>query len=155
MTFSAKKLKHMKICLLHCKKLFISLERIFFSCSWALLLKLHLATFSDWERNFWASVASHSHNLLSCTKHRIGVLRSSKEVILCNLSSKMTFSAKKLKLMKSVFCIAKNMFISLERNHFSCSWALLLKLHLATFSDWERSFWASVASHSHNLLSLL
>ncbi len=30
MTFSAKKLKHMKICLLHCKKLFISLEIIFF-----------------------------------------------------------------------------------------------------------------------------
>jgi len=53
------------------------------SCSWALLLKLHLATFSDWERCFWASVASHSHHLLSCTKHRIGVLRSSKEVILC------------------------------------------------------------------------
>ncbi len=28
-------------------------------------------------------MAWHSHNLLSCTKHRICVLRSSKEVILC------------------------------------------------------------------------
>ncbi len=60
MTFSAKKLKLMKICLLHCKKLFISLERNIFhvstekyfqyfeyfqySVSRALLLKLHLAT---------------------------------------------------------------------------------------------------------------
>ncbi len=33
----------------------------------------------------------------------------------------------------------------IRKNTFSCSWALLLKLHLATFSDWERSFWASVA----------
>ncbi len=54
-----------------------------FSCTWAWLLKLHLATFSHWEISFWASVASHSHNLISCTKHRIGVLRSYKEVILC------------------------------------------------------------------------
>ncbi len=37
MTFSAKKLKLMKICLLHCKKLFISLERnIFMYLSFAL-----------------------------------------------------------------------------------------------------------------------
>ncbi len=45
MTFSAKKLKLMKICLLHCKKLFISLERNIFHVTWALLLKLHLVTF--------------------------------------------------------------------------------------------------------------
>ncbi len=30
----------------------------------------------------------------------------------------------------------------MRKKHFSCSWALLLKLHLATFSHWERSFWA-------------
>ncbi len=83
-------------------------------------------------------MASHSHNLLSCTKHRIGVLRSSKEVILCNLSSKMTFSAKKLKLMKSVFCIAKNMFISLERIHFSCSLSFALKIAFSNFFSTEK-----------------
>ncbi len=77
-----KKLKLMKICLLHCKNVHL-LERKHFSCSWALLLKLHLATFSDWERSFEHLWPSHSHYLLSCTKHRIGVLRSSKEVISC------------------------------------------------------------------------
>ncbi len=53
------------------------------SCTWALLLKLHLATFSHWERSFSASVALDSLHLLSCTKHSISVLRSSKPVILC------------------------------------------------------------------------
>ncbi len=67
MTFSAKKLKHMKICLLHCKKAVHSLEKTFFMYL-SFALKLHLATVSHWERCFWASVASHSHNLLSCTK---------------------------------------------------------------------------------------
>ncbi len=45
MTFSAKT-KLMKICLLHCKKHFISLERNIFHVFEPLLLKLHLATFS-------------------------------------------------------------------------------------------------------------
>ncbi len=124
------------------------------SCSWTLLLKLHLATFSDWERSFWAFVASHSHNLLSGTKHRIGVLRSSKEVILCQLSSKMTFSAKKLKQVKICLLHCTKTVHFIRKNNCSCRWTLLLKLHLATFSDWEISFWAFVASHSHNLLSL-
>ncbi len=53
------------------------------SCTWALLLKLHLATFSRWERSFSASVALHSLHLLSCTKHSISVLWRSKPVILC------------------------------------------------------------------------
>ncbi len=53
------------------------------SCTWAVLLKLHLAPFSHWERTFSASVALHSLHLLSCTKHSISVLRSSKPVILC------------------------------------------------------------------------
>ncbi len=39
-------------------------------------LKLHLATFSHWERTFSASVALHSLHLLSCTKHSISVLSS-------------------------------------------------------------------------------
>ncbi len=58
-------------------------EKKHLSCTWALLLKLHLATFSHWERSFSASVALHSLHLLSCTKHSISVLRSSKLVILC------------------------------------------------------------------------
>ncbi len=150
MTFSAKKLKLMKCCLLHCKKTVHFIRKNTF-CSWALLLKLHLATFSDWERSFWASVASYSHQLLSCTKHRIVFLEALKKWFV-HLSSKMTFSAKKLKLMKCCLLHCKKQFF-IRKNTFSCSWALLLKLHLATFSDWERSFWASVASHSHYLLS--
>ncbi len=52
MTFSAKKLKLMKICLLHCKKHFISLERNIFHVFEPLLLKLHLATFLAEEEVF-------------------------------------------------------------------------------------------------------
>ncbi len=137
MTFSAKKLKHVKICLLHCKKLFISLERKF-SCSWALLLKLHLATFSDWERSFWAFVASHSHNLLSALNTELVFLEAPKKCFL-QLSSKMTFSAKKLKHVKICLLHCKKLFISLERI-FSCSWALLLKLHLALFLTEKEAF---------------
>ncbi len=81
------------------------------------LFKINRFMYSPIVSRF-GSVASHSHHLLSCTKHRIGVLRSSKEVILCNLSSKMYFSAKKLKLMKICLLHCKKMLISLERNIF-------------------------------------
>ncbi len=65
-------------------------------------------------------MASHSLNLLSCTKHRIGVLRSSKEVISLHLSSKMTFSAKKAQTHEMLSSALQKTFISLERK-FSCS----------------------------------
>ncbi len=42
----------MKICLLHCKKHFISLERNIFHVFETLLLKLHLATFLTEEEVF-------------------------------------------------------------------------------------------------------
>ncbi len=51
MTFSAKKLKLMKICLLHCKKLFISLERnIFMYLSFA--LKIAFSNFFSLRKMF-------------------------------------------------------------------------------------------------------
>ncbi len=142
----------MKICLLHCKKLFISLERNIFHVHWALLLKLHLATFSHWERCFWASVASHSHNLLICTKTQNWCFLEALRSDFVHLSSKMTFSAKKLKHMKICLLHCKKLFISLERNIFHVHWALLLKLHWATFSHWERCFEHLWPRNSHNLL---
>ncbi len=77
------------------------------SCTWALLLKLHLATFSHWE-SFSASVALHSLHLLSCTKHSISVLRSSKLVILCIEALTWLALQKSSNTWKSVFCIANN-----------------------------------------------
>ncbi len=121
------------------------------SCTWALLLKLHLATFSHWERSFSASVALHSPHLLSCTKHSISVIRSSKLVIKCIEALTWHALQKSYNTWKSVFCIANNISFH-EKKHLSCTWALLLKLHLATFSHWERSFSASVALHSPHLL---
>ncbi len=81
----------------------------------ALLLKLHFATFSHWE-SFSASVALHSLNLLSCTKHSISVLRSSKLVILCIEALIWLALQKSSNTWKSVFCIANN--ISWERSIF-------------------------------------
>ncbi len=52
------------------------------SCTWALLLKLHLATFSHWKKLFSIRGLAFS-SFLSCIKHSFSVLRSSKLVILC------------------------------------------------------------------------
>ncbi len=115
-------------------------------------LKLHLATFSRWERSFSASVALHSLHFLSCIKHSFSVLRSSKLVILCIEALTWLALQKSSNTWKSVFYIANNIKFH-EKEHLSFTWALLLKLHLATFSHWERSFSASVALDSLHLLS--
>ncbi len=81
--FLQKSSKLMKICLLHCKNSSSSLERNIFHGAELCLLKLHLATFSDWERSFWASVASHSHHLLSCTNTELVFLEALKKWFLC------------------------------------------------------------------------
>ncbi len=114
-------------------------EKKHLSCTWALLLKLHLATFSHWERSFSASVALHSLHLLSCTKHSISVLRSSKLVILCiealtwlalqkaltheNLSSALQitfhFMRKKILYLSFALKIAFSNFLSLRKKLFS------------------------------------
>ncbi len=121
MTFSAKKLKLMKICLLHCKKQFISLERNIFHVVEALLLKLHLALFLTEKEAFehlWPRILII---LLSCTKHRIGVLRSSKRSDFVQLSSKMTFSAKKLKHHENLSSALQKTVHFIRKKHFSCS----------------------------------
>ncbi len=76
-------------------------------------------------------MASHSHNLLSALNTELVFLEAQRSDFV-QLSSKMTFSAKKLKHVKSVFCIAKNIHF-IEKSFYVV--ALLLKLHLATFSD--------------------
>ncbi len=116
------------------------------------LQKSSLATFSHWERSFSASLALHSLHLLSCTKHIISVLRSSKLVILCIEALTWLALQKSSNTWKSVFCIANNISFH-EKKHLSCTWALILKLNLAPFSHWERSFSASLALHSLHLLS--
>ncbi len=98
---------------------FLSLRKKLFSIrgrARALLLKLHLATFSHWERSFSASVALHSLNLLSCTKHSISVLRSSKLVILCIEALTWLALQKSSNTWKSVFCIANNISFHEKEN---------------------------------------
>ncbi len=100
---------------------FLSLRKKLFSIrgrARALLLKLHLATFSLWERSFSASVALHSLHLLSCTKHSISVLRSSKLVILCIEALTWLALQKSSNTWKSVFCIANNISFHEKKNIF-------------------------------------
>ncbi len=123
------------------------------SCTWALLLNLHLATFSHWEWRFSASVALHSLHLLSYTKHSISVLRSSKLVILCIEALTWLALQKKLLIHENLSSALHIAFHFMRKKHLSCTWALLLNLHLATFSHWEWRFSASVALHSLHLLS--
>ncbi len=91
------------------------------SCTWALLLKLHLATFSHWERSFSASVALDSLHLLSCTKHSISVLRSSKPVILCIEALTWLALQKSSNTSKSVFYIANNISFHEKETYFMYS----------------------------------
>ncbi len=116
-------------------------------------LKLHLATFSHWEWRFSASVALHSLHLLSYTKHSISVLGRSKLVILCIEALTWLALQKKLLIHENLSSELNIAFHFMRKKHLSCTWALLLNLHLATFSHWEWRFSASVALHSLHLLS--
>ncbi len=140
----------MKICLLHCKKHFISWEK-FFSCSWALLLKLQLATFSHWERSFWASVASHSHTLLSCTNTESVFLEALKKWF-CALSSKMTFLQKSSNSWKSVSCIFKKTVYFIRKKTFFMYLSFAPKIAFSNFFSLRKVFERLWASHSHDLL---
>ncbi len=122
------------------------------SCTWELLLKLHLATFSRWERSFSASVALHSLHFLSFIKHSFSVLRSSKLVILC-IEALTWLALQKALTHENLSSALQITFHFMKKKHLSCTWAVLLKLHLAPFSHWERTFSASVALHSLHLLS--
>ncbi len=71
-----------------------------------------------------------------------------------HLSSKMTFSAKKAQTHENLSSAwQKNIFISLERNIFM-NLSFALKIVFSNFFSLRNKFFeASVASHSHNLLS--
>ncbi len=97
-------------------------------------------------------MALDSLHLLSCTKHSISVLRSSKPVILCIEALTWLALQKSSNTSKSVSALQIT-FHFMKKKHLSYTWAVLLKLHLATFSHWERSFSASLALHSLHLLS--
>ncbi len=89
------------------KKHFISWERnIFMYLSF--IHKIALSNFLSLRKKFSASVTLHSLHLLSCTKHSISVLRSSKLVILCIEALTWLASAKSSNTWKSVFCNANN-----------------------------------------------
>ncbi len=69
---------------------------------------------------------------LVALKHRIGVLRSCKEVIL-HLSSKMTFFCKKAQTHENLSS-ALQKTVHFIRNNFFHVLGFALKIHLATFS---------------------
>ncbi len=115
---------------------FISWERNIHH-AWALLLKLHLATFLHERRAFqhpWPCIRF----LLSCNKHSISVLRSSKLVILC--MEALTWLALQKALthenLSSVFCIANNISFH-EKKHLSCTWALFINSIKTSLSEKE------------------
>ncbi len=66
-------------------------------------------------------MASHSHNLLSCTKHRIGVLRSSKEVILC-IKALNDFFCKKAQTHENLSSALQKNVHFIRKKHFSCKY---------------------------------
>ncbi len=96
------------------------------------LQKSSLATFSHWERSFSASLALHSLHLLSCTKHIISVLRSSKLVILCIEALTWLALQKSSNTWKSVFCIANNVSFHEKETSFMYL-SFNLKIEFSTF----------------------
>ncbi len=144
-SFLAKSSNSWKSVFCHAKKLFISLERkIFHVLSFA--LKIAFSNFFSLRKKFWASGASAFSWFGSvATNTELVFLEALKKWFCAIKLSKCLFPAKKLKLMKSVLLHCKKLFISLERHIFHVL-EFALKMHLATFSHWDKQFWASVAS---------
>ncbi len=116
------------------------------SCTWALILKLNLAPFSHWERSFSASLALHS---LIC------LVALNTALVFLALTALVFLALKKSSKHENLSSALQITFHFMRKKHLSCTWALLLKFHLATFSRWERSFSASVALHSLHFLSCI
>ncbi len=123
-----------------------------FSCTWSLLLKLHLATFSHWER-FLSICGPRILIICLVALNTEFVFLEALKKWFCAFKLQNDFFCKKAQSHENLSSALPKTVHFIRKKHFSCTWALLLKLHLATFSHRERSFWASVASHSHNLLS--
>ncbi len=111
-------------------------------------LKLHLATFSHWERSFSASMALHSLHLLSCTKHSISVLRSSKLVILCIEALTWLALQKISNTWKSVFCIANNISFHEKETSFMYL-SFTLKIAFSNFLSLRKKLFSI---HGHCIL---
>ncbi len=142
----------MKICLLHCNNISFR-ERKYLSCTWALLLKLHLATFSQLRKKLFSIRGlGFSSSFLVALNTALVFLEALKPVILCIEALTWLALQKSSNTSKSFFYIANNIHF-MRKKHISWYLSLLLKLHLATFSHWERSFSASLALHSLHLLS--
>ncbi len=60
----------------------------------------------------------------------------------CAFKLQNDFFCKKAQTHENLSSALQKTVHFIRKKHFSCTWALLLKLHLATFSHWERSFWA-------------
>ncbi len=123
---------------------FLSLRKKLFSIrgrARALLLKLHLETFFHWERSFSASMALHSLNLLSCTKHSISVLGSSKLLILCIEALTWLALQKSSNIWKPVFCIANN--ISFHKKETSLMYlSFIHKIAFCNFLSLRKKFFS-------------
>ncbi len=102
-------------------------------------------------RSFSASVALDSLHLLSCTKHSISILRSSKPVILCIEALTWLALQKSSNTSKSVFYIANNISFHEKETSFMYL-SVTLKIAFSNFLS-LRSFSASVALDSLHLLS--
>ncbi len=103
-----------------------------FSCSWALLLKLHLATFSHWERSFWASCGLIFSLFALNTEF---VFLEALNKWFCAIKLKNNFFCKKAQTRENLSSALQKTVHFIRKKKCSCSWALALKLHLATFSS--------------------
>ncbi len=170
MTFSAKKPQTHENLSSALQKTFHFIRKKHFSCFWAFTPKIAFSNIFSLREKFLSirglATSSFALNtelvfleaikkwfcaikLIICTKHRIGVLRSYKEDFV-QLSSEMTF-CKKAQTHENLSSTLQKAFHFIRKKIFHVFEPLLLKLHLATFSHWGGSFWASVASQPHHL----
>ncbi len=136
--FSGKKAQtHENLSFCIAKKQFISLERNIFSCSWALLLKLHISYFFSTEKEAFEHLVASSFSLI-CTKHRICVLRSSKEVIFVQLSSKNRLFLQKAQHGEICSSALQKTVHFIRKKHCSCSLSFALKIAFSYFFSTEK-----------------
>ncbi len=98
-------------------------------------LKIAFSNFLSLRKNFSASWHCILFICLVALNTSL-VFLEALTVILCIEALTWLALQKSSNTWKSVFYIANNISFH-KKKHLSCTWAVLLKLHLATFSHWE------------------
>ncbi len=115
-----------------------------FSCTWCFALKIAFSNFFSLRKKFLSVCGPRILIICLVALNTELVFLEALKKWFCAFKLQNDFFCKKAQTHENLSAALQKTVHFIRKKHFSCTWALLLKLHLATFSHWERSFWASV-----------